>query len=104
MGWLPGRPHGADGRALVPPPQGACMTDAAVRWIDNHCHLHDERIPGGPAAAVAAARDRGVVAMVTVGCDRQTSLDAIAVAEQFDDVWATVGLHPHDAVKGVDSI
>ncbi len=73
-------------------------------WIDNHCHLHDERIPGGAAAAVAAAREAGITTMITVGCDRATSLAAIAVAEQFDDVWATIGLHPHDARNGVDTI
>ena len=42
--------------------------------------------------------------MITVGCDRPTSLAAIDVAEQFDGVWATVGLHPHDAKDGVDTI
>ena len=73
-------------------------------WTDNHCHLHDERIPGGAAAAVGAARTAGVTTMITVGCDTATSLAAIAVAEQFDGVWATVGLHPHDAVNGVDTI
>ncbi len=73
-------------------------------WIDNHCHLHDARIPGGAEVAVHAAHEAGVTAMITVGCDRPTSLAAIAVAEQFDNVWATVGLHPHDAKNGVNSI
>jgi TatD DNase family protein len=73
-------------------------------WIDNHCHLHDARIPGGAVAAVHAAHAAGVTTMVTVGCDLVTSLAAIAVAEQFDGVWASVGLHPHDAVNGVASI
>ena len=75
-----------------------------MTWIDNHCHLHDARIPGGAAAAVEAARAADVTTMITVGCDRATSLAAIAVAEQFDDVWATVGLHPHDSVNGVETI
>jgi TatD DNase family protein len=73
-------------------------------WFDTHCHVHDERLPGGVAAAVEAARQAGVTGMVTVGCDRATSLAAIAVAEAHPDVWATVGLHPHDATNGVDSI
>lgn len=73
-------------------------------WTDNHCHLHDERIPGGVAAAVQAARDAGVTTMITVGCDFATSAAAIAVADRFDGVWATVGLHPHDAINGVDTI
>lgn len=42
--------------------------------------------------------------MITVGCDRLTSVAAIEVADQFDGVWATVGLHPHDAKDGVDTI
>lgn len=76
----------------------------ALQWTDNHCHLHDERMPGGAAAAVAAAREAGVVTMITVGCDAATSQAAIAVADEFDDVWATVGLHPHDAINGVHTI
>lgn len=77
---------------------------AGVRYFDSHCHVHDERIPGGTAAAVQAARDAGVATMVTVGCDRATSLAAIAAAEEHDGVWATVGLHPHEASHGVDTI
>ncbi len=73
-------------------------------YFDSHCHVHDERMPGGPDGAVAAAREAGVGAMVTVGCDRATSLAAIEVAGRHDDVWATVGLHPHEASFGVDTI
>lgn len=61
-------------------------------------------MPGGTAAAVTVAREHFVSGMVTVGCDRPTSLAAIATAAAYDDVWATVGLHPHDAVQGVDTI
>jgi len=75
-----------------------------MRLFDSHCHVHDERMPGGTDAAVVAARDVGVSAMVTVGCDRLTSQAAIAVAERHDDVWATVGLHPHEALDGVDTV
>jgi TatD DNase family protein len=42
--------------------------------------------------------------MVTVGCDRATSLEALALAARFPDVHATVGLHPHEAKHGVDTI
>jgi TatD DNase family protein len=74
------------------------------QFFDSHCHVHDERMPGGTAAAVDLAREQFVSGMVTVGCDRPTSLAAIATATAYDDVWATVGLHPHDAVQGVDTI
>jgi TatD DNase family protein len=75
-----------------------------MRLFDSHCHVHDDRMPGGTDAAVAVARDAGVTTMITVGCDRATSLAAIAAAERHGDVWATVGLHPHEAVHGVDTI
>jgi TatD DNase family protein len=75
-----------------------------MRLFDSHCHVHDERMPGGTDAAVAAAREAGVTAMVTVGCDRETSERAIATADRHDDVWATVGLHPHEAIHGVDTV
>lgn len=65
-----------------------------VDWIDNHCHL-----PEGPDGdlLVAEARDAGVVAMVTIGTDLTTSAQAVERAAATPDVWATVGVHPHDA-------
>ena len=42
--------------------------------------------------------------MVTVGCDRATSQAAIATAAAHAGVFATVGLHPHEAAAGVESI
>jgi TatD DNase family protein len=74
------------------------------RYIDSHCHIHDEQIPDGPDGAVAAANEMGVEILVTVGCDRETSLAAIDVASRHDNVFATVGLHPHDAKNGTASI
>jgi TatD DNase family protein len=75
-----------------------------VNWIDSHCHIHDERIPDGPDGAVAAAAEMGVDILVTVGCDRATSLAAIEVAARHPNVFATVGVHPHEATHGTDSI
>ena len=75
-----------------------------MQLFDSHCHVYDDRMPGGTAAAVAAARDAGVTAMVNVGCDRATSEAAIATAAAHDRVWATVGLHPHEASFGVETV
>ncbi len=75
-----------------------------LRFVDSHCHIHDERIPDGPDGAVAAAAEMGVDVLVTVGCDRATTLAAIDVAARHDGVFATAGLHPHDAVNGTASI
>ena len=78
---------------------------SAVRWIDDHCHIGgDEGRWPDADAAVAEARAGGVERMIVVGTDLATSRDAIAVADRFDGVWATVGVHPHDASGGLDGI
>ena len=71
--------------------------------VDTHCHLYDTR-GADIDDVVAAARAAGVTAMIDVGCDAATTASAIAMATRFDDVYATAGLHPHEAVHGVDSI
>ena len=58
-------------------------------WTDSHCH-----VDGG---AIEAARRAGVTRMVVVGTDAATSAAAVEVASAHDGLWATVGLHPHDA-------
>lgn len=50
------------------------------------------------------ARAAGVTRLVTVGTDAAQSAAAVAVARSYDGVWATVGLHPHEAAAGADSI
>src|SRR4029077_16234273 len=71
---------------------------------DNHCHLDDERLEGGAAATIEAARAAGVDRMITIGTDAVRSRMALDIAAAHDGVWATVGLHPHDAKEGVDTI
>jgi TatD DNase family protein len=72
-------------------------------WFDSHCHVYDERL-GPPDATIAEARAAGVTTMIVVGCDRATSIAARQLADVADDVHATVGLHPHEARHGVDTI
>jgi TatD DNase family protein len=81
----------------------------AARWIDDHCHLGWEGDavpdPGAVDAAVVDARDAGVERLITVGTDVARSRDAIAAAARHPGaVWATVGLHPHDATDGVEGL
>lgn len=78
-------------------------------WTDSHCHIYDLDAHGDadPAAATAAVEDAaaaGVGTLVVVGCDRASSLAALAVARVHPNVYATVGLHPHEARHGVDTI
>jgi TatD DNase family protein len=53
---------------------------------------------------IEAARLAGVPRLITVGTDAAQSAAAVETARSHDGVWATVGLHPHDAIQGVDSI
>ncbi len=80
-------------------------------WFDSHCHISeadpdhgtDRGSTIGPDA-IDDARRAGVHGLVTVGTDAPNSRAAIAVARSHDGVWATVGLHPHDATNGVEEI
>ena len=80
------------------------MSQNTIRWIDTHAHVHDDKMAKTPVESLQAARDNGVEAFVVIGTDAHTSQVAINVAANNLDVWATVGLHPHDATNGVDSI
>ncbi|WP_419923802.1 TatD family hydrolase [Candidatus Poriferisocius sp.] len=71
-----------------------------MRWIDNHCHLELETLE----ATVAQASNAGVERMIDVGTDAATSVAAVSKAAACDQVWATVGVHPHEARHGIDGI
>jgi TatD DNase family protein len=72
-----------------------------MAWVDSHCHVQYE---GVGVEAVEEARAEGVTRVVTIGTDAEESRRAIDVAHRVDDVWATVGVHPHDATEGVEKI
>ncbi len=75
-----------------------------LSWVDTHCHIYDEKIAGGTEVALNAAREAGVSKMIVIGTDAVTTQQAISIAADNDDVWATVGLHPHDAKFGFDDL
>ncbi len=71
-----------------------------MRIIDSHCHIDGEQFDVDRDAVVQRARDAGVVAMLNVGTGDPRTDDfrrAVAVAERYEDVYASVGVHPHDA-------
>lgn len=78
----------------------------AVPTTDAHTHLGTtERKTGlGAADALARARAVGVRRVVDVGYDLPSSRAAVALAEEFDPVVATVAIHPHDAVELGDGL
>ncbi len=73
-----------------------------MAWADQHCHL-----PGAvdqAEAVVSDARSAGVEALINVGTSVEGSRQAIAVAAACDGVWATAGVHPHDASGGINGL
>lgn len=66
--------------------------------IDSHVNLHAPQFAGDMEAVIARAREAGVALMVNIS-DRVSTFQATthAVAMAHDDIWATVGTHPHEA-------
>ena len=113
---------GDRGAGEAPPePQRAspASVQVAATWTDSHCHLQDDP---DPRALLARARAAGVGTVVCVGTDAASSRRAVELAAEFgpgpsspgggDDagvgttteVYATVGLHPHDSKAGAATI
>ena len=65
--------------------------------VDSHCHLDFEDFGEDVGEIVARAGANGVGAMVTI-CTRLSRFEAVrGVAERFDNIWCSVGVHPHEA-------
>jgi TatD DNase family protein len=65
--------------------------------IDSHVNLHHQNFAEDRDAVIARARDAGVSRMITI-CDKIENFEqVIAIAESSDDIYASVGAHPHDA-------
>lgn len=80
-------------------------------WTDSHCHLQDPYGPAGEEGGLGRLLDRaaaaGVVRAICVGTDAATSAAAIRAASTPGlpvEVFATVGLHPHEATRGIDGL
>ncbi|HKY38668.1 MAG TPA: TatD family hydrolase [Polyangiaceae bacterium] len=68
--------------------------------IDTHCHLDPHYFPEGADETLIRARRAGVTGFVCIGVGSLEQIQsAIALAERRSDVWATVGVHPHDAAS-----
>jgi TatD DNase family protein len=68
-------------------------------WTDTHCHLNHPDFASDAGLVWSRAKDAGVHAAVVVGYDLASSESALQVAERLDGCWASVGIHPHDAVQ-----
>lgn len=68
-----------------------------MKLADSHCHLNYKGVADASEEVLARARAAGVVAMLNIST-RESEWDAvIGTAEREPDVWATIGIHPHEA-------
>ncbi len=65
--------------------------------IDTHCHLDFKGFDEDRDEVIKRARDAGVEKIINVGCDLEQSKNSIALAEKYDFIFASVGLHPQEA-------
>jgi len=68
-----------------------------VRLIDSHCHLNYDGLVERQAEVLENARGRGVSGFLNISTRQREWDEVIALAEREADVWASVGVHPHEA-------
>jgi len=68
-----------------------------MELIDTHCHLTFEELAGDIEAVIERSKTAGVTGWVTVGTDLQENQKALELAERHENMYAAVGIHPHDA-------
>ena len=68
-----------------------------MRLIDSHCHLNYPGLAERQEEVLANARARGIAGFLNISTRQKEWGDVVGAAERNDDVWATIGVHPHEA-------
>lgn len=71
--------------------------------IDTHCHIH-ESYPFTVTETIERAKEAGVEKMVCVGTNIRSSELALRAADVYDELYAAIGVHPHDTKDGYEAI
>ncbi len=74
----------------------------ALMFVDSHCHLNYPGLIERQAEVLAAARARGVSTMLNISTRESEWDEVLATAARESDVWASVGIHPHEADQHPD--
>lgn len=70
--------------------------------VDSHCHLNYEGLAEDQPALLARARAAGVTAFLNISTRQREWADVVATATRESDVWASIGIHPHEADQHAD--
>ena len=87
-----------------PGPSGGAPREAPPLLSDTHVHLNLDSYDDDREPVIRRARDAGVRLLVNVGFDLATSLNSIELAEAHASIYASVGVHPHDALSLHDDL
>jgi TatD DNase family protein len=68
-------------------------------WIDSHAHLDMDAFDPDRPQVIERAVAKGLKGIITIGIDLESSRQAVALAKTYQMIWATVGVHPHDAAS-----
>ena len=68
-----------------------------MNLVDTHCHLHRQEFDADREAVIARAKEAGAVALLDPATDRASNRAVVELASSHPEVYAAVGLHPHDA-------
>lgn len=64
--------------------------------FDTHAHLDDSRFDEDRDELIKSLNDKNVSTVLTVGCDTESSKEAIKLSDKYDFIYAAVGIHPHE--------
>lgn len=68
-------------------------------FIDSHCHLDMDPLSRDVKGALTRAKEVGVGCLINVGADLAGSRNSVNLAAKFPEIWASIGLHPHESVN-----
>ena len=71
-----------------------------MELIDTHCHLTFEPLAADVPGVIERSRAAGVTGWITVGTSLEDSRRAVELAETYENMYAAVGIHPHEAKDG----
>ncbi len=87
----------------MPTFKSAFVLRRTIMFFDSHAHLNDERFDEDREELIASLNQNGISNVVNIGADLKTSRESIELAEKYDFIYASVGVHPHDVEEMTDA-
>ncbi len=70
---------------------------SVIKLIDTHAHLEDEKFSNDRHQVIRQAKQEGIHTIINIGSNLITSKQSVELSKEYDFIYATVGIHPHDA-------